>query len=111
MDGTLRTWDIRPFVDDAAGGKKRLDKTFMGGTHNAEKGLLNCAWSSDGTMVTGGSADCVVHIWDEFSTEEVSMRMNSELVFIIRCLTRLFVSTSSHCCIAALLPAWPLRVC
>ena len=84
MDGTLRTWDVRPFVDDAAGGKKRHDKTFLGGTHNAEKGLLNCAWSSDGTMVTGGSADCVVHIWDEFSAEEVSTRMNSELLFIFR---------------------------
>lgn len=68
MDNTLRTWDIRPFVDS---GKKRHDKTFVGGTHNAEKGLLNCAWSADGTMVTGGSADRVVHIWDEMSAEEL----------------------------------------
>jgi Prp8 binding protein len=73
MDGTLRTWDIRPFIDDGAGKKKRHDKTFVGGTHNAEKGLLNCAWSADGTMVTGGSADRIVRIWDEFSTEEVRM--------------------------------------
>lgn len=71
MDGTMRTWDIRPFVDDAAGQKKRLDKTFVGGTHNSEKGLLNCSWSADGTMVTGGSADRVVHIWDELSAEEL----------------------------------------
>ena len=71
MDNTLKTWDIRPFVDDTAGGKKRLDKTFNGGTHNAEKGLLNCAWSADGTMVTGGSADRIVHIWDEMSAEEL----------------------------------------
>jgi Prp8 binding protein len=70
MDGTLKTWDIRPFVDDAAG-KKRHDKTFTGGTHNAEKGLLNCAWSADGSMVTGGSADRIVHIWDELSAEEL----------------------------------------
>lgn len=68
MDGTLKTWDIRPFVQD---GGKRHCKTFQGGTHNAEKGLLKCAWSSDGTMVTGGSADKVVHIWDELSTEEL----------------------------------------
>mmetsp|Transcript_33423 Transcript_33423/g.67478 ORF Transcript_33423/g.67478 Transcript_33423/m.67478 type:complete len:354 (-) Transcript_33423:290-1351(-) len=73
MDGTLRTWDIRPFVDDASGGKKRHDKTFLGGTHNAEKGLLKCSWSADGTMVTGGSADRVVHIWDEPSAEEVCL--------------------------------------
>lgn len=71
MDGTMRTWDIRPFVDDASGTKKRHDKTFVGGTHNAEKGLLNCSWSADGTMVTGGSADRVVHIWDELSAEEL----------------------------------------
>ena len=69
MDETLKTWDVRPFVEDEG---KRHCKTFTGGTHNAEKGLLNCAWSSDGTMVTGGSADKVVHIWDELSTEEVS---------------------------------------
>ena len=68
MDGTLRTWDIRPFVED---GGKRHCKTFVGGTHNAEKGLLNCAWNSDGTMVTGGSADKVVHIWDELTAEEL----------------------------------------
>lgn len=68
MDGTLKTWDIRPFVKD---GGKRHCKTFTGGTHNAEKGLLNCAWSSDGSMITGGSADKAVHIWDELSTEEL----------------------------------------
>jgi len=74
MDGTLRTWDIRPYVmDNESGGgkKKRHDKTFVGGTHNAEKGLLNCSWSADGTMVTGGSADRIVHIWDELSAEEL----------------------------------------
>ena len=68
MDGTMKTWDIRPFVAD---GLKRHCKTFIGGTHNAEKGLLNCAWNSDGTMVTGGSADKVVHIWDEMSAQEL----------------------------------------
>ena len=67
----MRTWDIRPFVDDAFGKRKRHDKTFVGGKHNAAKGLLNCAWSADGTMVTGGSADRVVHIWDELSAEEL----------------------------------------
>ena len=76
MDGTMRTWDIRPFIDDASGigKKKRHDKTFVGGTHNSEKGLLNCAWSADGTMVTGGSADMIVRVWDELSTEEVSVK-------------------------------------
>eukprot|EP00554_Chaetoceros_debilis_P011477 CAMPEP_0194107394 /NCGR_PEP_ID=MMETSP0150-20130528/7274_1 /TAXON_ID=122233 /ORGANISM="Chaetoceros debilis, Strain MM31A-1" /LENGTH=355 /DNA_ID=CAMNT_0038795785 /DNA_START=165 /DNA_END=1232 /DNA_ORIENTATION=+ len=68
MDGTLKTWDIRPFIPD---GNKRHCKTFVGSTHNAEKGLLNAAWSSDGNMVTGGSADKAVHIWDELSSEEL----------------------------------------
>ena len=68
MDGTLKSWDIQPFASD-----KRNLKTFCGGTHNAEKGLLKCAWSPDGTMVSGGSADRMVHIWDELTSEEVSV--------------------------------------
>lgn len=67
MDHSLRTWDIRPFVS----GKNRHCKTFTGHRHNAEKGLLKCSWSRDGNMVTAGSADKMVHIWDEFSTEEL----------------------------------------
>lgn len=68
MDGTMKTWDIRPFVENNF---KRHCKTFTGATHNAEKGLLNCSWSEDGSMVTGGSADKVVHIWDELTSEEL----------------------------------------
>lgn len=66
MDGSIKSWDIRPFVTT-----KRHHKTFLGATHNAEKGLLSCSWSPDGTMVTGGSADRMVHIWDELTTEEL----------------------------------------
>ena len=66
MDGTLKTWDVRPFVSG-----NRQDRTFVGGTHNAEKGLLNCAWSADGSMVTGGSADRTVHVWDVPTSEEL----------------------------------------
>ena len=67
MDGSIRSWDIRPFVT----GNIRRRKTFLGGTHNAEKGLLNCSWSADGTMISGGSADRIVHVWDESSAEEL----------------------------------------
>ena len=66
MDGSLCSWDIRPFAS-----QKRLDKRFVGGKHNAEKGLLNCSWSADGSMISGGSADRIVHIWDELSAEEL----------------------------------------
>jgi Prp8 binding protein len=67
MDNSLRTWDIRPFVS----GKNRHCKTFTGQKHNAESRLLKCSWSRDGNMVTAGSADKMVHIWDEFTTEEL----------------------------------------
>lgn len=69
MDGTLKTWDIQPYVKS----KNRLLKTFHGAKSGAEKGLLKCAWSPDGSMVTGGSSDRMVHIWDEVTTEEVCL--------------------------------------
>ncbi len=68
MDSNLKTWDIQPFTAQ----KNRLLKTFTGAKTNAEKGLLKCSWSPDGGMVTAGSSDCMVHIWDEVTTEEVS---------------------------------------
>ena len=52
MDRMLRMWDIRPFVAD---GGERICVNFVGATHNVEKGLLNCVWSVDGSMVTGGT--------------------------------------------------------
>jgi len=67
MDGSIRSWDIRPFVNKPS----REDKVFLGSTQDAQKGLLNCAWSRDGGMVTGGSADRLVHIWDEFTGKEL----------------------------------------
>jgi Prp8 binding protein len=66
MDRTVREWDIRPY---AAG--DRCAKTFTGATHAADKNLLGCSWSSDGAMVSAGSADKVVHIWDEPSGQEL----------------------------------------
>ena len=73
MDHTLQSWDVRPFVTDAKGGasKHRHDKTFVGFKHNQFSGMLKCAWSSDGNMVTCGSNDRNVHIWDTYSTQEL----------------------------------------
>lgn len=83
MDQTLQSWDIRPFVASTTAGNdagsnnniqqqpKRHVQTFRGHKHAAEKGLLKCSWSADGSMVSCGSADRMVHIWDVYSGEEL----------------------------------------
>jgi Prp8 binding protein len=76
MDQTVKSWDVRHFVQakditTSSSTTSRHDKTFLGATHNAEKALLKCSWSGDGTMVTAGSADNCVHIWDVYTTEEL----------------------------------------
>jgi Prp8 binding protein len=91
MDQTLRQWDIRPFVQPSPppnygdmmmmGGHthphhhhhhhERLTQTYTGHQHSAEKGLLKCAWSVDGTLVSAGSSDARVHIWDVQSGQEL----------------------------------------
>uniref|UniRef100_I2CS67 Prp8 binding protein n=2 Tax=Nannochloropsis gaditana (strain CCMP526) TaxID=1093141 RepID=I2CS67_NANGC len=66
MDNTVRQWDVRPFV---TGG--RLVQVFQGGTHGSDRNLLRCAWSQDGEMVSAGSADRAVHVWDVPSGQEL----------------------------------------
>ena len=90
MDSLLKTWDIQPFCSG-----KRLLKTFEGGKHNAEKGLLKCAWSPDGSMVTGGSADRMVHIWDEVTTQEVRLTERCCIAMVSCFLTQYDAALSS----------------
>lgn len=59
MDSTARIWDIRPFCVG-----ERCVKVFKGHSHNFEKNLLHCAWSPDGSMVSAGSADRNVYVWE-----------------------------------------------
>jgi len=59
MDGTARIWDVRPFCTG-----ERCAKVFKGHVHNFEKNLLHCAWSPDGTMVSAGSSDRNVYVWE-----------------------------------------------
>ncbi|CAH8305929.1 unnamed protein product [Eruca vesicaria subsp. sativa] len=59
MDNKLCVWDMRPYAP-----KNRCVKIFEGHQHNFEKNLQKCSWSPDGTKVTAGSADRMVHIWD-----------------------------------------------
>lgn len=63
MDNSVKVWDIRPFIqgnDDS----KRCIHTLYGVQHNFEKNLLRAGWNHDGSMVTAGSADRFVNIWD-----------------------------------------------
>ena len=71
MDSALRSFDVRPFC--ARGEDHRLEQTFQGVHHGAEKTLLRAAWSADGERVTCGSADRNVHVWDSASAEEVHL--------------------------------------
>lgn len=43
---------------------QRLIKTLVGSTHNFEKNLLRCAWNHDDTLVSAGSADRMVSVWN-----------------------------------------------
>jgi Prp8 binding protein len=86
MDQTLIQWDIRPFVTSQQQSilptypihqqqlkqpHPRHVKTFVGHQHSAEKGLLKCSWSADGTFVSAGSSDTNVHIWDVYTGQEI----------------------------------------
>jgi Prp8 binding protein len=64
MDHELRVWDIRPYAP-----AQRCVKVFVGAQHNFERNLLKSNWAPDGSMVTSGSADRMVYIWDTTSRE------------------------------------------
>jgi Prp8 binding protein len=59
MDSTIRCWDIRPYFHG-----NRCVKVFQGATHNFEKNLLRVAWNADDSLISAGSADRFVYIWD-----------------------------------------------
>ncbi|KAL6064764.1 U5 small nuclear ribonucleoprotein 40 kDa protein [Balamuthia mandrillaris] len=68
MDNFLRIFDIRPFVPG-----DRCLKFFSGIAHGFDHNLLKCNWSADGSKVSGGSADRLVHIWDTTSRKQLYM--------------------------------------
>jgi Prp8 binding protein len=49
-------------------------KCLMGATHNFEKNLIKCQWSPDATLITAGSADRTVNVWD-FESGELKHRL------------------------------------
>jgi Prp8 binding protein len=67
MEGSIKTWDIRPFCAQ----QKRLEKTFVGAKHSAEKGLIRASWSPDGSMISCGSSDRMVRVFDTLYAEEL----------------------------------------
>lgn len=58
-DHTIRCWDVRPFVQGS-----RCVKLFQGATHNFERNLLRVTWNNDDTLISAGSADRFVYIWN-----------------------------------------------
>ena len=87
MDNTVRIWDVRNFVNhdrcvNLLQGRQILPvnlehsvksvfnqfnfyKIFnLGHSHNFEKNLLRVAWSPDGQLVSAGSADKMLYIWE-----------------------------------------------
>lgn len=72
MDHTLRCWDVKPFC--AGGVDGRCKSIMRGHTHNFEKLLLKCSWSPSGDLVSAGSADSFVYVWD-FSNTNVLYKL------------------------------------
>ena len=63
MDNSVKVWDVRPYIlnnDDSL----RCLYTLTGATHNFERNLLRVAFNADNTLVTAGSADRFVNVWD-----------------------------------------------
>ena len=63
-------WDVKPYCEN----EKRMVRCFSGATHNFEKNLLKCCWSQDGRMVSAGSADRTVNVWN-VETGELKHRL------------------------------------
>jgi Prp8 binding protein len=70
MDGSVMLWDIKPYCEL----ESRMVRCFIGATHNFEKNLLKCCWSSDDLLISAGSADRTVNVWD-VKTGELKHRL------------------------------------
>lgn len=69
MDNSIRCWDIRPYIQGS-----RCIKVFQGHSHNFEKNLLRVAWNSDDSLISAGSSDRLVHIWN-FNTAAMERKL------------------------------------
>ena len=57
MDNSLIIWNLEKTGNN-------LHKKLMGNKHGQDKNLLRCKWSNDDSLVSCGSADKIIHIWD-----------------------------------------------
>jgi len=73
MDNDICIWDIRPFAP-----VQRCIKSFNGASNNFENSLIKSNWSHDGTMITSGSGDRMVYVWDT-TTREIKYRLPGHL--------------------------------
>jgi len=69
MDNEIRVWDIRPFAPI-----QRCLKIFHGAQHNFEKHLQKVNCSNDGSMISAGSADRMVYVWDT-TTRDIKYKL------------------------------------
>jgi Prp8 binding protein len=60
LDRTLRIWNVQPL---ALGGQRHV-KSLMGHATHPHSPALHCAWNATGTLVSAGSSDALVHVWD-----------------------------------------------
>lgn len=58
-DGTVRTWDIRPFAP-----ADRHIKTYDGAPAGIERNLIRASWDPKGEKIAAGSGDRTVVIWE-----------------------------------------------
>ena len=58
-DGTIRTWDIRPFAP-----QDRAIRVYDGAPTGLERNLIRATWDSKGEKVAAGSGDRSVVVWD-----------------------------------------------
>lgn len=77
-DGTLRSWDVRPFA--VLG--RRCQRQFAGASHGRGMQLLGCAWSPDGLTVSSGSTNGTCLLWDYESDQSLSAAATSTAALI-----------------------------
>ena len=58
-DGTVRTWDIRPFAPT-----DRHIRTYDGAPTGLERNLIRASWDPKGEKIAAGSGDRTVVVWE-----------------------------------------------